>query len=102
MDFFKRVKLQLDRLSPYPRLYPFRMTGPEIAVFDKAIKQEKRKSQRKSLVKFSTDFLPIDMVHDASGFVDKLFSKLRSTNERYEVKLYLLRLISRMIGRHKI
>ena len=42
------------------------------------------------------------MVHDASGFVDKLFSKLRSTNERYEVKLYLLRIISRMIGRHKI
>lgn len=69
---------------------------------EKAIKQEKRKMKRKSLVKFSTDFLPIDMVHDPSGFVDKLFSKLRSTNERYEVKLYLLRIISRMIGRHKI
>lgn len=41
-------------------------------------------------------------MHDPSGFVDKLFSKLRSTNERYEVKLYLLRIMSRMIGRHKI
>ena len=57
---------------------------------------------RKSLVKFSTDFLPIDMIHDPAGFADKLFSKLKKSNDRYEVKLYMLRLISRLIGRHKI
>lgn len=42
------------------------------------------------------------MVHDAQGFVERLFSNLKKSNDRYEVKLYMLRLISRMIGRHKI
>ena len=62
----------------------------------------KRKDQRKGLVKFSTDFLPIDMIHDPQSFVEKLFSKLKKSNDKYEIKLYMLRLISRMIGRHKI
>ena len=57
---------------------------------------------RKSLVKFTNDFLPIDTIHDPSGFVDKLFSKLKKSNDRYEIKLYMLRLISRLVGRHKI
>lgn len=57
---------------------------------------------RKSLVKFTNDFLPVDTIHDPAGFVDKLFSKLKKSNERYEVKLYMLRLISRLVGRHKI
>lgn len=42
------------------------------------------------------------MVHDAQGFVEKLFANLKKSNDRYEVKLYMLRLTSRMIGRHKI
>ena len=91
-----------DKIALLKQRKGSKMTKGKEAKLTKAIKQEKRKQKRKSLVKFSTDFLPIDMVHDASGFVDKLFSKLRSTNERYEVKLYLLRIISRMIGRHKI
>jgi protein SDA1 len=53
-------------------------------------------------VHFSTDFLPIDTVFDPQGFVEKLFSKLKKSNDKYEVKLYMLRLISRMIGRHKL
>ena len=31
-----------------------------------------------------------------------MFSKLKKSNDRYEVKLYMLRLVSRMMGRHKI
>jgi hypothetical protein len=31
---------------------------------DRAIKQVKRKSMRKGLVKFGTDFLPIDTIYD--------------------------------------
>ena len=62
----------------------------------------KRKKARKGLVKFNTDFLPIDTIFDAQSFVERLFSKLKKSNDKYEVKLYMLRLISRMIGRHKI
>jgi len=51
-------------------------------------------------VKVHTDFLPIDLIYDPQTFSEKLFSKLRRTNDRYEVKLSLMRLIARMIGRH--
>jgi len=57
---------------------------------------------RKQLVHMSTDFLPIDTIYDPHTFVEKLFSKLKKSNDKYEVKLFMLRLISRMIGRHKI
>jgi len=53
-------------------------------------------------VKFSTDFLPIDLIFDPQTFCEKLFSRLKKSNDQYEVKLYMLRLVSRMIGRHKI
>jgi len=41
-----------------------KMTKNREQKLERAIKQEKRKKQRKGLVKFSTDFLPIDMIHD--------------------------------------
>lgn len=41
------------------------MTKKRIAKVDKVIKQHKRKEKRKNKVKYSTDFLPIDLVYDA-------------------------------------
>ena len=78
------------------------MTKRREARLELAIKNEKRKQGRKGLVKFSTDFLPIDTIYDGQTFVEKLFSKLKKSNDQYVVKLHMLRLISRMIGRHKI
>ena len=78
------------------------MTKSREQRLERAIKNVKRKAARKGLVHFSTDFLPIDTVFDPQGFVEKLFSKLKKSNDKYEVKLYMLRLISRMIGRHKL
>jgi len=79
-----------------------KMTKRREERLERAIKQVKRKSMRKGLVKFGTDFLPIDTIYDGQSFVEKLFSKLKKSNDQYEVKLFMLRLISRMIGRHKI
>ena len=79
-----------------------KMTKAKEGKMERAIKQVKRKAERKSLVKFSTDFLPIDTIYDAQSFCERLFSKLKKSNDKYEIKLYFLRLISRMIGRHKI
>ena len=76
------------------------MTKSRLSKVDKVIKNHKRKEKRKNKVKFSTDFLPIDLIYDPTAFAEKLFNKLRKSNDRYEVKLLLLRLISRMIGRH--
>jgi len=78
------------------------MTKNREEKLSRAIKQVKRKQARKGLVKFGTDFLPIDTIYDPQTFVEKLFSKLKKSNDKYEVKLYMLRLISRMVGRHKI
>lgn len=78
------------------------MTKHRASKMEKLIKQHKRREQRKSKVKISTDFMPIDMIYDPQAFTEKLFFKLRKSNDKYEVKLLMMRLISRMIGRHKL
>ena len=79
-----------------------KMTKARIHKLDKVIKQHKRKEKRKNKIKFSTDFLPIDLIYDPQAFAEKVFNKLRKSTERYEVKLLMMRLISRMIGRHQL
>ena len=79
-----------------------KMTKARIHKVDKVIKQHKRKEKRKNKIKFSTDFLPIDLIYDPQAFAEKVFNKLRKSTERYEVKLLMMRLISRMIGRHQL
>lgn len=69
---------------------------------DRAMKAQKRKNQRKAGGNIQTDFLPIDMLYDPQTCAEKLFSKLKSSNEKYEVKLFMLRLVSRLIGRHRL
>lgn len=91
-----------DKIALLKQRKGSKMTKTRQQSLDKAIKQVKRKAARKSLVHFSTDFLPIDTIYDPQAFVEKLFSKLKKSNDKYEVKLFMLRLISRMIGRHKI
>lgn len=77
-----------------------RMTKHRQAKIDKAVKNFQRKEKRRNKIKFSSDFLPIDLIHDPQNFSEKLFFKLRKSNDRYEVKLLMMRLISRLIGRH--
>jgi len=91
-----------DKIALLKQRKGSKMTKRREERLSRAIKTEKRKRGRKGLVKFGTDFLPIDMVYDAQNFCEKLFSKLKKSNEKYEVKLYMLRLISRMIGRHSL
>lgn len=46
--------------------------------------------------------MPIDVLYDPQGMAEILFSKLKKSNDKYEVKLLMLRLVSRLIGRHKL
>ena len=66
------------------------------------VKQYKRKEKRRNRVKVQTDFLPIDLIYDPQTFTEKLFLKLRKSNDKYDLKLLMMRMISRMIGRHKL
>jgi protein SDA1 len=69
---------------------------------ERVIKQQKRAEQRKNRLKVHTDFLPIDMLYDPQSYAEALFSKLKKSNDKYEVKLLMLRLVSRLIGRHNL
>ena len=91
-----------DKIALLKQRKGSKMTKNREQKLDRAVKLVKRKKARKGLVKFNTDFLPIDTIYDAQAFVERLFSKLKKSNDKYEVKLYMLRLVSRMIGRHKI
>lgn len=47
-------------------------------------------------------FAAIHLLNDPQGWVEKLFGKLRKSNESFEVKLLMMNVISRVIGAHKV
>jgi hypothetical protein len=53
-----------DKLALLKHHKGSRLTNNRKAKIDKAVKRFKRKEKRKSKVKYSTDFLPIDLIHD--------------------------------------
>jgi protein SDA1 len=61
-----------------------------------------RREKRRSNVQVNKDFMPIDLLNDPTNFAEKLFSKLKNLKENFKLKLALMRLIGRVIGRHKI
>jgi protein SDA1 len=66
------------------------------------MKSIERREQRKSKIKVNKDFMPIDQLNDPTTFAERLFSKLKNLKENFSLKLVLMRLISRVIGRHKL
>merc|ERR1712106_1228858 len=63
----------------------------------KAHKKKKKKSQASSY-----NFSALHLVHDPYEFAEKLFKKLEGLTEKFEVKLLLLELVSRLIGTHQL
>ncbi|XP_039133362.1 protein SDA1 homolog isoform X1 [Dioscorea cayenensis subsp. rotundata] len=47
-------------------------------------------------------YSPLAHLQDAQGFVDKLFSRLQKCNERFEVKMMMLKVIARTVGMHRL
>jgi hypothetical protein len=47
-------------------------------------------------------FPAIQLIYDPQNLCEKLFKKLRSPGEKFEVKLLLINFISRLIGCHKL
>mmetsp|Transcript_16971 Transcript_16971/g.21651 ORF Transcript_16971/g.21651 Transcript_16971/m.21651 type:complete len:658 (-) Transcript_16971:67-2040(-) len=48
------------------------------------------------------NFPAIQLIHDPLGFAEKLFGALKSSTDRFEVKLMMMNLISRLIATHKL
>lgn len=74
----------------------------------KLIKAIERRGNRQAKVKINTDFMPIDILNDPFTFCEKLFSKLKSigkndnVSKKFKTKLIIIKLMGRIIGRHKL
>lgn len=66
-----------------------------------ALKSLKRKEKRRSRRSF-IDFLPVDMIKNPAELGEKLFDRLKKQNDRFEVKLVIMKMLARVIGRHKL
>lgn len=63
-------------------------------------KQVVKKAKKKS--KPVGDFTALHLLHDPQDMTEKLLRSLEKMNERFEVKLMVMNLISRLIGVHKL
>ncbi|KAL1914681.1 uncharacterized protein VTP21DRAFT_8092 [Calcarisporiella thermophila] len=69
--------------------------------YEKALATIKKK-QKGSTKAETFNFSALHLMNDPQGFAEKLFTKLNKSNDRFEVKLMTMNLISRVIGVHKL
>ncbi|XP_064636472.1 protein SDA1 homolog [Lineus longissimus] len=67
---------------------------------DRALKVLKKNKKKKKVQPFN--FSALHLIHDPQGFAEKLFRQLESSNERFEVKVMMINLVSRLIGIHQL
>ncbi|XP_063698519.1 protein SDA1 homolog [Culicoides brevitarsis] len=60
------------------------------------------KAQKKKRKAEVFNFSAVHLIHNPQGMAENLFKQLQSTNERFEVKLMHLDVISRLIGIHEL
>ena len=63
----------------------------------KAHKKKKKKNQVETY-----NFSALHLIHDPQGFAEKIFKKMESLKEKFEVKMLYLDLVSRLIGTHQL
>lgn len=67
---------------------------------EKAMKVLKKQKKKKKPEVFN--FSAIHLIHDPQDFAEKLLKQLESCKERFEVKMMLMNLISRLVGIHEL
>ncbi|XP_072040990.1 protein SDA1 homolog [Amphiura filiformis] len=67
---------------------------------EKALSVIRKHKKKKKPVPFN--FSALHLVHDPQTFAEKLFKQLESSTERFEVKLMMMNLVSRLIGVHQL
>ncbi|CAB4027968.1 SDA1 homolog, partial [Paramuricea clavata] len=60
------------------------------------VKKKKKKDMK------STTFSALYLINDPQGFSEKLFKKLESSTERFEVRVMMMDVIARLIGVHQL
>lgn len=72
------------------------------AKLQRVIRNMKRKQRLSSEKGISNNYSPLNHLKDAQGFSEKLFSRLQTCNERFEVKMMMLKVIARTVGLHRL
>ncbi|KAL4302932.1 hypothetical protein GQ457_10G026270 [Hibiscus cannabinus] len=72
------------------------------AKLQRAIRSMKRQQRLSSERSNNSYYSPLYHLKDAQGFVEKLFSRLQTCNERFEVKMMMLKVIARTVGLHRL
>ncbi|KAM9307184.1 protein SDA1 homolog [Pholidichthys leucotaenia] len=67
---------------------------------EKAMKVLRKHKKKKKAEVFN--FSAIHLIHDPQDFSEKLFKQLEESKERFEVKLMMMELISRLVGIHEL
>uniref|UniRef100_A0A672YCZ5 Protein SDA1 n=1 Tax=Sphaeramia orbicularis TaxID=375764 RepID=A0A672YCZ5_9TELE len=67
---------------------------------EKAMKVLKKHKKKKKAEVFN--FSAIHLIHDPQDFSEKLFKQLEDSKERFEVKIMMMELISRLVGIHEL
>ncbi|XP_059447914.1 uncharacterized protein LOC132179250 [Corylus avellana] len=72
------------------------------AKLQRAMRTMKRQQRLSSEKTTSNYYSPLNHLKDAQGFAEKLFSRLQICNERFEVKMMMVKVIARTIGLHRL
>lgn len=72
------------------------------AKLQRVMRSMKRQQRQSSENNSSNCYSPLTHLKDAQGFAEKLFSRLQKCNERFEVKMMILKVIARTIGMHRL
>ncbi|KAM3874490.1 protein SDA1 homolog [Diretmus argenteus] len=67
---------------------------------EKAMKVLKKHKKKKKVEVFN--FSAIHLIHDPQDFSEKLLKQLEASKERFEVKIMMMELISRLVGIHEL
>ncbi|KAG9509907.1 Protein SDA1-like protein, partial [Fragariocoptes setiger] len=66
------------------------------------VKKDVKKALNKEKRAESFNFSALHLIHDPQGLAEKLLECVETTGERFEIKLMMLNLISRLIGIHEL
>ncbi|XP_006653797.3 protein SDA1 homolog [Oryza brachyantha] len=72
------------------------------AKLQRVIRSMKRQQRKSTEETGSNYYSPLTYLKDPQGFAEKLFSRLQKCNERFEVRMMMLKVIARTIGLHHL
>ncbi|XP_015061474.1 protein SDA1 homolog [Solanum pennellii] len=72
------------------------------AKLQRAVRSMKKQQRMQSENNNTSYYSPLNHLKDAQGFAEKLFSRLQTCDERFEVKMMLMKVIARTVGLHHL